>query len=165
MNLPIYQIIHCKTGQIEELLEILKPEINHKRPVAIQLSHLPLDQQRESIGMIDNWFEGRQQSPFFPYPVYLVSLYGEAMSTIPVVADIRHLPKFFSHKDGKITVKEVQILNRCKLLQQEIKNTDFSEVRIILERYAQNHKAIAHLEHETEYFEGLLKSLGVEASA
>lgn len=159
MNLPIYQIIHIKNADLIDMAAMLHVDMNLHRPVAFVLKTLSLDEQRELIGVIGNWFETHQASCGHPYPVYLVADVAEAVSVVPIVAELSRLPRFFQQKDNKVTVKEAQVLDRNHLLQREIKNTDPHAVTETLRAYGLNHKRIWFLAQETAFYESILKRL------
>lgn len=159
MNLPIYQLVPVKNADLFSVTELLNEDINLRRPVAFVLTSLKLDEQREVVGVIENWFHSHQASWRFPYPVYLVSDLTEGVGNIPVVKDTKNLPKFFNMKDTKITVKESQVIDRNKLIQQEIKNADPHQMTRVLEDYGINHKKIWFLVNEGFFYEYLLNRL------
>ncbi len=159
MNLPIYQIVPIKTNALEELDSLLFEGMNLTRPVAFDLKSLSPDDQREMIGLIENWFETHQASWRFPYPVYFIADFSEAIGHIPVVTSARELPKFFNQKDTKISVKESQVLDHNRLLQQEIKNTDAQKLKAAISEYGVQHKKIFFLAQEAKFYESLLSKL------
>ena len=159
MNLPIYQIINVKSAQLEDIAALLHEDLNLRRPVAYVLKTLSLDEQREMIGVIENWFETHQVSWRYPYPVFIVSDYSDAIGHMPVFTDVTRLPRFYNQKDVKVTVKETQVLERNRLLQQEIKNADSHETAEVLKAYGINHKKIWYLAKEAHFYEQLLKKL------
>jgi hypothetical protein len=163
MNLPIYQIIYVKSAQLEDIAALLHEDLNLRRPIAYVLKTLSLDEQREVIGVIDNWFETHQASWRYPYPVYIVSDYSDAIGHLPVFAEIAQLPKFYNQKDVKVTVKETQVLERNRLLQQEIKNADAHQVADVVRTYGVNHKKIWYLVKEANFYEQLLIKLRTRA--
>lgn len=159
MNLPIYQILHVKNADLVEMAAMLQEGLNLHRPVALVVKSLGPDEQRELVDVIGNWFQTHQASWRFPYPVYIVSDVPEAVSRIPIVAELGQLPRFFQQKDAKITVKEAQVIDRNYLLQREIKNTDAHALAETLRNYGMNHKRIWFLAQETAFLESLLKRL------
>ena len=159
MNLPIYQLVQIKNADLIKVSELLSEDMNLRRPVAFVVNTLNRDEQREVIGVIENWFETHQASWRFPYPVYIVSELTDAIGNIPVAKELKELPKFFSVKDTKITVKESQVLDRNKLIQQEIKNSDPHQMTSVLQDYGINHKKIWNLVNEGFFYEYLLNRL------
>lgn len=158
MNLPIYQMVHVKSSQIEDVTAVLIDGMNLRNPVVLQLSHLNSDEQREVIGFIENWFaEGRSHK--YPYPVFIVSNQGQALGQLPVVPEIKALPKFFQQKDGKPNVKEGQVLDRNRLLQQEIQNTDPKQTEDTFSEYAVQHKKLWFLNQEAQFYTEILTRL------
>jgi len=152
MNLPIYQMVVIKNADLIELSRHLSEDMNLTRPVAFNVKALSLDEQREVIGVIGNWFETHQASWRYPYPVYFVADVPEAIGFIPVVSRVEELPRFFVQKDSKITVKEAQVIDRNHLLQQEIKNADPHQMASVVQSYGANHKKIFYLAAETQFY-------------
>ncbi len=165
MNLPIYQIINVKSAQLEDIAALLHEDLNLRRPVAYVLKTLNLDEQREVIGVIENWFETHQASWRYPYPVFIVSDYSDAIGHMPVFTEVAHLPRFYNQKDVKVTLKETQVLERNRLLQQEIKNADGHLMAEVVRDYGINHKKIWYLVKEASFYEHLLKKLRVKEDA
>lgn len=159
MNLPIYQIINVRSSQVEDVLAVLHVDMNLRRPVVLTCKGLDRDQQREVIGLIENWFSEGRSSCRFPYPVYIVADHGEALGQVPVVADVAALPKFFNQKELNTNVKEGQIIDRSRLLQQEIRNVDPILASDALRRYGLHHKKIWYLVKEAAFYEEILEKL------
>jgi hypothetical protein len=159
MNLPIYQHLNVKSASPEDLTHVLNPDLNLKHPAAINLKAMDLDEQREAIGIIENYFVSHNLSFKFPYPIYLVSDHEISISKVPVVQDTKALPKFFSQRESKMNVKETHLAGKNKLLQQEVKNSDASANIADLDSYAQSHRVIFELEHERKFLRGILSHL------
>ncbi len=136
MNLPIYQHINIRSQSFEDLGQILNPEMNIKHPVVFNLRALEIDQQRELIGLIENYFTTKNVSFLFPYPMYLVTDHDPSISEMPVVGAVEELPQFYNLKEGKMNVKETHLIAKNKLQQQEIRNADPSVTNESLEHYA-----------------------------
>lgn len=159
MNLPIYQHINLKSASLEDMNHILHPDINFKHPVSINLKNLDLDEQREAIGLIENYFVSQNLSFKFPYPIFLISDHEVSITKIPLVSDAQALPKFFSQRESKMNVKETHLAGKNKLLQQEIKNSDASTNSSELENYGQSHRVIFELEKERKFYRSILTHL------
>jgi hypothetical protein len=164
MNLPIYQLIHFKSADLEELTLHLNEDMNLRRPVALVLKALSLDQQREVIGLVENWFETHEASWRYPYPIFFVSDFSEAIGHMPVVSAVAALPKFYTQKDVKVTVKESQVLDKNRLLQQEIKNADTHSMAQVIENYGINHKKIWYLVREGDFLARVLERLKAQGA-
>lgn len=159
MGLPIYQHVNVRTIQLEDLKNLLHKEMNLRHPVALNLKHLDLDQQREMIGLIENYFVTSNFSFKFPYPVYLVMDHEKTISQMPSVKNLEDLPRFFSQKESKMNVKETHLLERNKLLQQEIANANPMEGQEEIQRYADFHKKVFELEKERLFYRSVLNQL------
>lgn len=159
MNLPIYQIINIRSAQFEDVLSVLTSEMNLRRPVALVCKNMDRDQQREVIGYVENWFSESDSSYNFPYPVYVVADYGEAIGRVSVVTDVASLPRFFAQKELNTNVKESQIVDRNWLLQQSIRNADPKQTNETLKHYGLLHKKIWFLVKEAAFYEEILTKL------
>lgn len=159
MNLPIYQIINVKSSQVEDVMAVLNVDMNLHRPVALVCKNLDRDQQLEVIGLVENWFSEGLSSCRFPYPVYIVADHGEALGQVSVVPEVQALPKFFHQKELQTNVKEAQLIDRSRLLQQEIRNLDPKQNQDTLKRYGLQHKKIWFLVKEAAFYEEILEKL------
>ena len=159
MSLPIYQHINVRTIQLEDLKYFLNQEMNLKHPVALNLKHLDLDQQREMVGLIENYFSTTGLSYKFPYPVYLIMDHERTITQMPTVNAPEELPKFFGQKESKMNVKESHLINRNKLLQQEIKNADTEIIQGSIDKFGRDHRQIFELEKEWLFYRSLLNRL------
>ena len=159
MNLPIYQIINVKSSQVDDVMAILNVDMNLHRPVALVCKALDRDQQREVIGLVENWFSEGLSSCRFPYAVYIVADHGEALGEVPVVREINALPKFFHQKELNTNVKEAQIIDRSRLLRQEIRNTEPLTNQDTLKRYGLQHKKIWFLVKEAAFYDEIIQKL------
>ena len=165
MNLPIYQIIHVKSAQLEDVVDLLDRDMNLRRPVALLLKSLSPDEQREVIGLVENWFETHNVSWHFPYPVFCVADHGDAIAHMSVVAELSELPRFYQQKDVKVTVKETQVLERNRLLQQEITNAGPHVMADVGREYGSAHRWVWELARETDFYQSLLRRLRAKGRA
>lgn len=159
MSLPLYQHINLKSGSLEELGNLLHPDMNLKHPVVFNLKTLDLDGQRESIGLIENFFASQNLSFRFPYPVYVLSEHEESITKLPLVRELQQLPKFFSQRESKMNVRESHLASKNKLLQQEVKNNDALANASNIENYGESHRVIFELEQERKFYRGILNKL------
>ena len=159
MSLPVYQNITVRSSSLEELNALLNPDMNLKHPVVINLKNLDQDQQRETIGVIENFFVSSNLSYTFPYPVYIITDHEISISKMQILQDTSRLPKFFTQRDTKMNVKESHLVSKNKLLQQEVKNSDASSNRSELENYGENHRMIYELERERSFYRSILNGL------
>ena len=159
MSLPVYQHINLKTGSLDELNAILNQELNLKHPVTIGLKALDLDQQRELIGLIENYFVSHNLSFKFPYPVYLISDHEASITKVPLVKRPEELPKFYTQRDSKMNVKESHLAGKNKLLQQEVRNSDASSNTKDALNYGESHRMIYELEQERKFYRLILNRL------
>lgn len=159
MSLPIYQHINIKNASLEDIGNMLHQDINLKHPVVFNLKTLDLDQQREMIGLIENFFASNNISFKFPYPVYLISDHEISITKVPLVHEASELPKFYSQRESKMNVKESHLAGKNKLLQQEVKNCDASANISDIENFGYSHKAIFELEQERKFYRSILNKL------
>jgi hypothetical protein len=159
MSLPAYQHLTLKTSSLEELEAILDTGMNLRHPVVLNLKTMALDQQRETIGLVENFFVSNNVSFRFPYPVYVVSDHEPGITRLPLIDDPARLPKFFSPREAKMNVKESQLAARNKLLQQEVKNADASSNAAELDFYGESHRKVFELEVERKFYHGILNGL------
>lgn len=159
MSLPVYQTINLRSSSLEELNSALSPDMNLKHPVVLNLKNLDLDQQREMIGLIENFFVSANLSFKFPYAIYLLSDHEPSITKMPLFRDQTQLPKFYSQRDSKMNVKESHLAGKNKLLQQEVKNSDASSNLTDLEAYGENHRMIFELEKERKIYRSILNGL------
>lgn len=159
MNLPVYQHINIKTPSLEDLIPLLNSDMNLKHPIVMNVKTLDIDQQREIIGLIENYFVSNNLSYKFPYPVYILSDHEQSISKVSVVQDPKQLPKFFSQRESKMNVKESHLAGKNKLLQQEVKNSDASANEAQVQSYAESHRIVFELEQERTFYRSILNRL------
>jgi hypothetical protein len=159
MNLPVYQHINLKSASLEDLGHILHQDLNLKHPVVINLKNLDLDQQREVIGLIENYYTGQNISFNYPYPVYLLSHHEPSITKVVLIQDQQELPKFYTQRDSKMNVKESHLAGKNRLLQQEVKNSDASANLSDMQNYGEAHRIIYELEKERSFYRSILNRL------
>lgn len=159
MSLPVYQHLNLASASLDYLSNILNPELNLKHPVSMNLKNLDLDDQREVIGLIENYFVSNNLSFKFPYPVYVISDHEKSISKMPMVNDIKELPRFYVQKESRMNVKEAHLAGKNKLLQQEIKNTDTSSNIKDIETYGEAHRIIYEQDIERKTYRAILNQL------
>ena len=159
MSLPNYHTINLKSSELDELKQFLETDLNLKRPVVFNLKALTFDQQREVIGLTENFFTSNNISFKFPYPIYLVTDHEASITQMSLVNNVEHLPKFFTQKESKMNVKESHVLGKNKLLQQELKNNDAQQSHLELTTYGQFHRKIYELEEERLFLRSILNRL------
>ncbi len=159
MSLPVYRHIHVRTDSIDELVALLSVELNIKNPVAFHLETLNSHQQKEMVGIIENFFDTENVSFKFPYPVYVISTLESSISNMPIVSAQEKLPKFYSQKEGRMNVKETHLALKNKLMNQEIKNVDPKLTRDNLEFFALEHRQIFELQQENSFYRTILQKM------
>lgn len=159
MNLANYQTITLKNGTFDELSPYLTSDINLRYPVVFSLLHLDREIQREMIGLIENYFSTNNLSFLFPYPVYLVTVYNQSLSRMPIVNKIENLPKFFLQKDGKMNAKETSLVEKSKMVQQEVKNIDTESFQKNYEDFTKSHKQLFQLSLEKKFYQSIIDKL------
>jgi hypothetical protein len=163
MDLPVYKNIIIESIQIDELNKLLDKEMNHYHPVVFNLKLLNLDQQREIIGLIENFFSIHNISFKFPYPVYIITDHEKSITGMPTAKRKEELPRFFKTKFSKLNFKESQIVSRNKLLQIQIKNVASQVLDEQVQSYGNLHHQIYKLECETDFYRSLLSELTSKA--
>ncbi len=165
MSLPVYQMIHVKSGSLEDLNSLLQKDMNLRHPVVLNLLKLDIDTQREFIGIIENFFVSENVSFKFPYAIYLVTIHEPSISLMPIVSDPSRLPRFFIQKEGRMNVKESHLAGKNKLLQQEVSNADSTLHQSEVRSYALFHRRIFELERERNFCLDLLNKLTKKAKS
>lgn len=159
MSLPVYHHVHFKTDSSEEVLHKLSLDMNTKNPVVIHLEALDREQQRECVGLIENFFYSANVSFDYPYPIYLVSELESSITGMSLVKTQAELPKFFIQKEGRMNVKETHLALKNRLLHLEIKNVDPSVLKSEITNYAETHRIIFEMESEGKFYRHILTSL------
>ena len=159
MALPVYQTINIRSSSLDDLAHFLDPAMNQKHPVSINIKTLELDQQREVIGLIENFFVSHNISFKFPYPIYMITDHESSITEMPTVKAPELLPKFFTQKEGKMNVKESHLISKNKLLQQEVINSDALANQNSINIYSATHKKIHNLEIERQFYHSLLNRI------
>lgn len=159
MTLPIYNTINLRSASLDDLGLILNTDLNLRHPVVINLKPLDVDQQREAIGIIENFFVSHNISFKFPYAIYLLTDHEESISRMPTVNNMDQLPKFFTQKETKMNVKETHVIGKNKLIQQELKNIDAATAQDQLTFYGHTHRKVAELEQERLIYRSILNQL------
>ena len=103
MTLPIYHLIQLEADYFEKLQSILSPNLNTHQPIVFDAKKLDIDQQRELIGIVENYFSSNSLSHRFPYPIYILSDLEKSISRIILVKEKSSLPKFFNQKEDRLT--------------------------------------------------------------
>lgn len=164
MSLPIYQNITLKYYSFDDIKMILKPDLNLRHPVVFNLKALNLEDQREVIGLVENFFDSESISFKFPYPVYIVSDHEKSITNVPLISSPDLLPQFYSQKEGKMNVKESHIIGKNKLLQQEVSNKNSMEATKEMYVYGAIHRQIHELEIEMSFYQKTLDRLNKRKS-
>lgn len=159
MSLPIYQHYNLRSASLDDLSTLLSPELNMKHPVVMNLKFLDMDQQRELIGLIENFYVSHNISYKFPYPIYLMTDHEPTITKMPTVKVTEELPRFFTQKETKMNVKETHLVGKNRLLQQEIKNSDSLANQNSVNQYGNFHKKIFELESERVFYRTILNKL------
>jgi hypothetical protein len=159
MSLPVYQQINLKSASFEDLSSLLQPDMNLRHPVVINTRSLDFDQQREVIGLIENFFFSQNISFKVPYPVYLLSDHEASLTRIPMAKVQEELPRFYTQRETKMNVKESHLAGKNKLLQQEVKNSDAQANHKDLASYGESHRIIFEQEEERKFYRTILNRL------
>ena len=159
MSLPVYQHFKIRTAALEDISQLLHPDMNTKHPVVFHLNTLEMEDQREIAGLIENYFDANNVSFKFPYPIYLITDHEKSITNIPVVKSQSELPKFFTPKESRMNVKETHLAGKNKLLHQAIRNVDPEVTRRDFEAFGKAHREIYELELEGLFYRSILNKL------
>ncbi len=155
----MYQQIIATSDSIEKLIELLPAELNHKKPISINLMNLNTDEQKELIGLLENYLTSTNTSYLYPYPIYIISNLSASISNMLIVHSKDQLPKLYQEKsDTRLNSKDQKVLTKNKLLQHEIANTNFQIDQETIKAFAQKHKEILRLDKYNHFLKKLLKS-------
>lgn len=163
MSLPIYQHYNLKSASLEDLEAFLKPDLNLRHPVVINLKIFTLDQQRDIVGLIENYYVSNNYSYKFPYPIYVMTEHESTISKMPIVKETAELPKFYSHAESRMNVKETHLIGKNRLLQIEIRNTDSLSTATGLTKYGHFHREVVSLEEERLFYRSIITKLTTKA--
>jgi hypothetical protein len=159
MSFPIYKIIKIQDSYFDHLQSIILQNTNQTQPIVFDALLLDIDQQREFVGLVENFYVTNEISFKFPYPIYIITLNENSISRISLIKSIKNLPVFFKDRELKLNVKESNALAKNNMLQIEIKNVDENTRESCLKTYSQFHKEVYELEIERKIYLDVLNRL------
>jgi hypothetical protein len=159
MGIAFYHIHSLSNAYREEIHERLSTEINLENPVALDLRNLPVADQRLALIEIETFFLTQNQSPRFPYPVYILTDLEDMASILVTLKSPDELPKFFSKRSSKLNVKETHLSQKNSLLQRAVKNSDPLHYSEVIKDFSEAHQTIYHQERERLFYEEILGRL------
>lgn len=164
MKLPVLKKMTLQDLEsAKKFIQNVHADINIRCPILIEIETLSMDDQKKFLSLFSTKVnEDHKLSLIFPYPIYIKSQLKQNDSALLIIQEESDLPKFFLKKEGKINLKESQILMKNKLLQQEIQNADLSQVKEKIKSYANDHKKIFQLEVERMSYINILANLKKE---
>ena len=160
MAFPVYPKNSLKISSDSDLGLLINNEINLRFPVIIEFISSSQEEDTKLIQHLQKRLNDLNVNPGFPYPIYAITTSEPDQTiTFTCLRSKNEIPKFFLQKDGRLNLKESNLLDKIKLLQQETFNCSSVENMKIIKKYAYSHRLINSLDQERTSYLNLLKRL------
>lgn len=160
MAFPVYPKNSLKISPESDLGLLINNEINLRFPVIIEFISSSFEEETKLIKHLQNRLNDLNVNPGFPYPIFAITTFEPNQSiTFTCLRSKNEIPRFFLQKDGRLNLKESNLLDKIKLLQQENFNSTSLENMKIIKKYAQAHRLINSLDQERKSYLNLLNRL------
>lgn len=159
MNLPVYKYHKFTTFSKEELEQVIFEDFNLRSPAVIDILEMTVEDQKEFVTYVENYFTKRNESFLFPYPIYFLSQINSFQTKIPILKEKKYLPRFFNKKESRMNVKESGLADKNKLIQLEIKNSDPNFYQQEIKNFGETHRTIYQQEKERIFYRKLISTL------
>jgi hypothetical protein len=154
MQLPIYKELFIKKADKDLIKKIFAASSIGRAPIVIKIEHLK--DQHTALSIIEDIFRENLVSTKFPYPIYVLSTVENYIGDLNIIANMDNMPKFFQKRDKMLNVKEQNAINKVKIYQNKLFNTNVPEQMKKVQDYAAKHKELYMLSREGSYLEDLL---------
>ncbi len=160
MQLPIYKELVIKKADRTVIKKAIASSSIGRAPIVMKIAHLE-HEQSSAISIIEEILSENMISPLFPYRVFVLSTIENYRGELCVIRDTKELPKFFLKKEKLLNVKEQNSLNKVRIIQTKLYNSNIPEQLEKVADFAQNHKRLYKLSLEGQFLENLIIKLGV----
>lgn len=160
MAFPVYPKSSLKISSDSDLGLLINNKINLRFPILIEFISTSFEEETKLIQHLQAHLDKLNINPAFPYPIFAITSFEPGQSiTFTCLRSKTELPRFFLQKDGRLNLKESNLLDKIKLLQQETFNSTSLENMKIIKNYANSHRLINSLDKERSLYMDLLKRL------
>ncbi len=158
MQLPIYKEIYIEKVDKNIIKRLVLSQPLGKAPLVFKVSHLE-NEESKAISLIEEVLRESMISCLFPYPIFALSTMSGYKGEIKIISDLKNLPRYFDRKETKINVKGQSTLNKVKILQKKIYNSNVSDQIQKTKNFASKHKILFNLAQEGDFLEKLLSKV------
>lgn len=156
MAIPSYKKIHLKSETITEVKNQLSVLNFSQSPHIIIIEHL--ENQKLAIENLEFFLKGTRIN-FDVYPLYILTNLSDTPSKLNLIKELNQAPKFYYQKVKLLNVKENKLLTKIELKQRNLNALRYSDYKMHLKSYAEDHKKLAVLCNEGHFLDDLWNQL------
>lgn len=124
-------------------------------PFYINLTEIKKETALERIEVLLEVLNTLEISPFFPYPIYIVSPYLNSDCKIPTVKTVEELPEHYNKKSKRLKGKEEGLLNKANFISRRLGNLNPGAELKKISPIMKEQKILFKLTVELDYYEKL----------
>lgn len=155
IKIPIYEEILVSSFELNALVSSLQNKRVGMVPCYLNLGELKGKQLHEAINNIIKALKKNEISPFFPYPLYLITEHVQYHPDIQIAPSVEQLPRHYFRKSRRLNPKENALLNRNNITAAKIFNENIDQKLSQLKALSSENQEMYNLTTECFFYQQL----------
>lgn len=158
MKFPVIEEIILRSDSEQQFKQLVINVDNIFSPLIFNLLSLENAQAR-GVNLIEEFINEKNLSPYFPYPIYLLTSLKNYKGNLQILKSKNEIPKFFKIRSLKPNAKEESLITKGNMLCEKFSNFSHQESTYKIFKFNEQHKKMYLQSLEGDYLEKLIKKL------
>jgi hypothetical protein len=159
MRVPVYEEVIIKNTDVMSVVDVLRKSKVGRGPTYLNLAETLESKTVNILNTLVEALKILKISPYFPYPLYVISPIRPQNIDMPFLDTVEQLPNHFFSKIKKLNSKELDLNHKISTLTERIANQPIETRRKELKDSMKIQKKLYHLTKEQAFYERLIVNL------
>jgi len=159
MRVPVYEELIIKNTDVMSVVDVLRKSKVGRGPTYLNLNDIVESKTVNILNTLVEALKILKISPFFPYPLYVISSISPQHIPLPFLDNLEQLPSHFFSKIKRLNSKELDLTHKISTLTERIANQPIEARRNELKKSMKTQKKLFHLTKEQAFYERLIINL------
>jgi hypothetical protein len=159
MRVPVYEELFIKNTDVMSIVDVLRRSKVGKSPIYLNLNLVPHNLSVDLLETLVESLKILKISPYFPYPLYVISSIRPTHISLPFLNDESELPQHFYNKIKKLNSKELDLTHKIATLTDRISNQPIETRRKELNKAMKVQRKLYTLTKEQAFYERIIGNL------
>lgn len=159
IKIPIFEEISIEDFSEASVRQALKTKNVGLTPYYIATGELQGQKLEEALDNIYQAIRNLQLTPYFPYPLYVVTEYMQYHPYLLMASSVQDLPRHFFKKSRRLKNKESALLNKNMMMASKIINDKIEEKIRIVKNRTRDQRELFDITKEADFYQRILGKL------